>query len=153
MSNSSVQNEIVSYVRETPLGVLAYVRADGTPVQRTFGAFALDGGDIVFATKKRSAKVAELAVQPRVSFFVEKRAQSPTDWKSALFVGSATPITAQHELQQASASIAERNAFVRNLWENDGLRDFEVYRLKTQVVEWLDYSKGRGYVESVAAPL
>ena len=50
MSKQTISTEIAEHVDKTPIGVLAYVRADQTPVQRTLGAFARLGDDIVFAT-------------------------------------------------------------------------------------------------------
>jgi nitroimidazol reductase NimA-like FMN-containing flavoprotein (pyridoxamine 5'-phosphate oxidase superfamily) len=149
MSNQEVQREISEYVQDAPLGVLAYVRADGTPVQRTFGAFAVSGNDILLATKKSSAKVAEIASQPKVSFFVEKKDQNPTGWKSALYLGTAAPITADDELQHAVQAISARSPFIRDVIAQEGLKDFEWLRLQTRAVEWLDYGKGRGHVDRV----
>ena len=69
MSDQELKQEIAQYVKDIPYGVLAYVRADGVPVQRTFGAFVFDQDDIVFSTHKAAAKVAAIVDHPRVSFF------------------------------------------------------------------------------------
>jgi pyridoxamine 5'-phosphate oxidase len=149
MSNQDVQHEISEYVQDAPLGVLAYVRADGTPVQRTFGAFAVSGSDILLATKKNSAKVADIASQPKVSFFVEKKDQNPVNWKSALYLGIALPITADDELQLAVQAISARSEYIRDVVAREGVKDFSLLRLQTKAVEWLDYGKGFGHVDKV----
>ena len=149
MSNQEVQHEIYEYVQDAPLGVLAYVRADGPPVQRTFGAITVSGNDILLATKKNSAKVADIAKQPKVSFFVEKKEQDKAGWKSALYLGTAAPITSKDELQNAVQAISARNAYIRDLVAREGLKDFSLLRLQTRVIEWLDYGKGFGHVDRV----
>jgi pyridoxamine 5'-phosphate oxidase len=149
MSNQDVEHEILKYVEDTPLGVLAYVRADGTPVQRTFGAFAVSGNDVLFATSKSAAKVANITARPQVSFFVEKKDQDMNGWKSALYLGTAAPITSEDDLQLAVKAISARNEYIRNLVAQDGLKEIELYRLKTSVIEWLDHAKGQGHVDLV----
>ena len=149
MSNQDVEHEILKYVEDTPLGVLAYVRADGTPVQRTFGAFAVSGNDVLFATSKGSAKIANIAARPRASFFVEKKDQDMSGWKSALYLGTAAAITSEGDLQLAVKTISARNEFIRNMLAQDGLKQFEFYRLKTSVIEWMDNAKGQGHIDLV----
>jgi general stress protein 26 len=149
MSNQDVQREVAEYVKAISFGVLAYVRADGTPIQRTFGAFAISGNDILLATKKVTAKVAAIVAQPKVSFFVENRDQKLPAWKSALYIGTAAAITDEKELHQAAEAISARNAFIKELLAREGLKQFEVLRLKTHTIEWLDYGKGFGHVDTV----
>jgi nitroimidazol reductase NimA-like FMN-containing flavoprotein (pyridoxamine 5'-phosphate oxidase superfamily) len=140
MSKQTISQEIAEYVDATPLGVLAYVRADQTPVQRTFGAFARIGDDIVFATNRQSAKVAHLTAHPAVSFFVEQRPQEPPKWKNALFTGEVRELSAAGR-DEAIAAVTARNAFIRERLAKGGGGDFAFYRLETREVEWLDRSK------------
>lgn len=149
MSNQEVKLSISEYVQDVTLGVLAYVREDLTPMQRTFGAFAVNGNDILLATQKRAAKVAEITAHPRVSFFLEKKNQELRDWKSALYVGVAAPITGDEELRLAVELISARSAFVKAALEREGLNNFVLFRLQTREVEWLDYTKGFGHVDRV----
>jgi general stress protein 26 len=92
MSNRELNQEISEYAQSVALGVLVYIRADLTPVQRTFGAFAVSGTDILLATGKSSAKLAEIITRPKVSFLLENRDQKIKEWKSALYIGTAAPI-------------------------------------------------------------
>lgn len=149
MSNQVLEQEIQKYVEATPLGVLAYVRADGTPVQRTFGAFAISGNDVLFLSQKNAAKIANIADRPQVSFFVEKRDQPQNDWKSALYIGTATPIADEAAQQSALQAISARNEFIRNIVAQGGQKAFAVYQLKTSTIEWLDYAKGQGHVDLI----
>jgi nitroimidazol reductase NimA-like FMN-containing flavoprotein (pyridoxamine 5'-phosphate oxidase superfamily) len=149
MSNQEVQHEISEYVQDAPFGVLAYVRADGTPVQRTFGAFAFSGNDVLLITGKSSSKVAEIASRPKVSFFVEKKDQVITGWKSALYLGTATPITNDGDLRQAVEAISARSAYIRDVAGREGLKDFAFYRLRTQSIEWLNHAKGQGHLDTL----
>jgi hypothetical protein len=84
-----------------------------------------------------------------VSFFVEKKEQDRAGWKSALYLGTAAPITSEDELQNAVQAISARNAYIRDLVAREGLKDFSLLRLQTRVIEWLDYGKGFGHVDRV----
>jgi general stress protein 26 len=150
MSDQKVSQEIVKYAQSVSIGVLAYVRADFTPVQRTFGAFAVSGNDILLATGKSSAKVAEIAIHPTASFFLENQNQKIEEWKSALYIGKVAVVTEEEELRRAVEAIGERSTFFKNAAEGDGLRNFLVLRLQTSEIEWLDYAVGRGHVDKVA---
>jgi pyridoxamine 5'-phosphate oxidase len=150
MSNQNLPQEIETYVDSTPFGILAYVRADQTPVQRTFGAFARVGSAIVVATGRQSAKVAELKRHPRVSFFVEKSGQEGPKWKSALFIGDATEVTCEKKRAAALDAVSARNAYIRNRVAQDGGADFILFRIETREVEWLDRTKGPGHVDRIA---
>jgi general stress protein 26 len=92
MSDRELKKEISKYAQDVAFGVLAYVRADLTPVQRTFGAFAIDGDDILFSTGKSTPKIGEIAGHPKVSFFLERRDQELRGWKSVLYIGTAAPL-------------------------------------------------------------
>jgi len=149
MSDETVSQEISKYVQGVRIGVLAYVRADFAPIQRTFGAFAVNGNNILFATGKSSAKIAEVAIHPTASFFLENQDQTIEKWKSALYIGKLVVVTAEDDLRQAVKAIGARSAFFKNATERDGLRDFLLLQLETREIEWLDYAKGRGHIEKV----
>ncbi len=149
MSNLEVGQEISKYVHSITIGVLAYVRADFAPIQRTFGAFAVSGDDILLATGKSSAKVAEIAIHPNASFFLESQDQKIEEWKSVLYIGQLVVVTEEKELRQAVEAIGARSSFFKNAAEGDGLRDFLVLRLQTREIQWLDYEKGRGHIDKV----
>jgi nitroimidazol reductase NimA-like FMN-containing flavoprotein (pyridoxamine 5'-phosphate oxidase superfamily) len=149
MSNQEMLHAISEYVQSAHLGVLAYLRADGTPVQRTFGAFAVSGNNLVFITKKSTAKVAAIASHPKVSFFVEKPDQAPAAWKSVLYLGTAAPITTENDLRPVVEAICARSAYIRDTVAKIGIGDFLVYRLKTSSIDFLDYSKGHGHTDTI----
>lgn len=150
MSNQEVIQEISKYVQGVGVGVLAYVRADFTPIQRAFGAFAVSSNDVLLATGKSSAKVAELAIHPNASFLLENLDQKIEEWKSALYLGKVAVITEEEELRQAIEEIGTRSVFFENAAEGDGLNNFVLLRLQTREIQWLDYAKGFGHVDTVA---
>jgi nitroimidazol reductase NimA-like FMN-containing flavoprotein (pyridoxamine 5'-phosphate oxidase superfamily) len=149
MSDQEVSQEIAKYAQGIGIGVLAYVRADFTPVQRTFGAFAVSGNDILLATGRSSAKVSEIAIHPNASFFLENRDQKIEEWKSALYFGKLAIVTGKEELRQAVEAIGSRSAFFKNAAQGDGLKNYLVLRLQTREIEWLDYAKGRGHIDKL----
>jgi nitroimidazol reductase NimA-like FMN-containing flavoprotein (pyridoxamine 5'-phosphate oxidase superfamily) len=150
MSQDILTPEIEKFVSKAGLGILAYTRADHTPVQRTFGAFAVIDNDIVFTTQKSSAKVPEIVQRPRVSFFIEKTDQQFGEWKSALFLGDAVELQDASEIAQAIERISARSPFIRERVAKGELKGFALFRLRTQAIEWLDYGKGLGHVDKIS---
>jgi nitroimidazol reductase NimA-like FMN-containing flavoprotein (pyridoxamine 5'-phosphate oxidase superfamily) len=149
MSSQEVIQETSKYVQGVGIGVLAYVRSDFTPIQRAFGAFAVSDNDILLATGRSSAKVAELAVHPSASFFLENLDQKIEEWKSALYIGKVVIVTEETELRQVIEAIGARSAFFKNAVESGGLKNFLLFRLQTREIQWLDYAKGFGHVDTV----
>jgi len=150
MTEQELKQEIVQYVKDIPYGVLAYVRADGVPVQRTFGAFAFDHDDIVFSSRKAAAKVQAIVNHPKVSFFLERMDQELNAWKSVLYVGEAAPIENAEELKVALAALSARSPFIKDLVEQGAMGEFQLFRLRTSEIEYLDFGKGFGYVDKIA---
>lgn len=150
MSDQELKQEIAQYVKDIPWGVLAYVSADGIPVQRTFGAFAFDQDDVIFSSHKAAAKVAAIVDHPKVSFFFERMDQELNKWKSVLYVGEAAPIEDPEELTAAFAALSARSPFVKDLVERNATGDFRLFRLRTSQIEYLDYGQGFGHVDKLA---
>jgi pyridoxamine 5'-phosphate oxidase len=150
MSDQELKQEIAQYVKDIPYAVLAYVSADGVPLQRTFGAFAFDQDDVVFSSRKAAAKVAAIAKHPKVSFFFERMDQELNVWKSVLYIGEAAAIVNPDELARATAALSARSPFIKDLVEKNAMGDFQLYRLRTSVIEFLDFNKGFGHVDKLA---
>src|ERR1039457_4441768 len=74
------KSEISDYVNATHFATLAYIRDDGSPVQRVFGSFALSEFDVIFSTRKVSAKVRDISANSKVSFLFEHESQELSSW-------------------------------------------------------------------------
>jgi pyridoxamine 5'-phosphate oxidase len=151
MSDQELKQEIAQYVKDIPYGVLAYVRADGVPMQRTFGAFAFDQDDIVFSSQKAAAKVNAIANHPKVTFFLERMDQELNNWKSVLYIGEAALIEDSKELALALSALAARSPFIKDMVEKNQTGNFSVFRLRTSAIEYVDYGKGFGHVDKLTA--
>jgi len=149
MSDQELKQEIAQYVKDIPYAVLAYVSADGVPLQRTFGAFAFDQDDIVFSSRKAADKVAAIAKHPKVSFFFERMDQELNVWKSVLYIGEAAAIENPGGLARATAALSARSPFIKDLVDRNAMGDFQLYRLRTSVIEYLDFNKGFGHVDKL----
>jgi nitroimidazol reductase NimA-like FMN-containing flavoprotein (pyridoxamine 5'-phosphate oxidase superfamily) len=150
MTDQELKQEIAQYVKDIPWGVLAYVRPDGVPVQRTFGAFVFDNDDIVFSSRKAAAKVPAILNHPKVSFFLERMDQELGAWKSVLYTGEAAPIEDPEELKTALNALAARSPFIKDMVERNAMGDFQLFRLRTSEIEYLDFGKGFGHVDKIA---
>jgi nitroimidazol reductase NimA-like FMN-containing flavoprotein (pyridoxamine 5'-phosphate oxidase superfamily) len=145
-----LQDSIAPYVQGIPFGVLAYVRGDQTPIQRSLGSFALDGADVFFSTRAEAAKVQDLLARPRASFFLEADGQQLAEWKNILFQGRAEPVEDSQELAHGVALLSARNPRFKERISQNGLAGTRIFRLRTDAVELLDYAKGFGFSEKIA---
>ena len=121
----------------------------GPPPYSLFSVFRDGRARRRLATGRRSAKVANLAERPRASFFVEPAGQEPPKWRSALFTGEVREVTCATKRDAALAAVSARNAYIRERLAQNGGADFAIYRLETREIEWLDRTKGAGYVERI----
>lgn len=141
------KSEISDYVNATRFATLAYVREDGSPVQRSFGSFALAEYDVIFSTRKVAAKVRDIVTNNKVSFLFEHESQELANWRNALFVGEAHKIEEPRELDWAVGILSERNPRFKERIEKGELPNIQLFKLKTRDIEYIDYGKGAGHVE------
>ena len=150
MSTTDQNKEFDHYVNSLPFAVLAYVRADGTPIQRRFGSFVKHEQDIFFSTRRSAAKVKEIESHPQVSFLFEAEGQKLSEWKSALVIGTAIPVTAETELKVAVHALGERNPRFKERVSKEGLENTRIFALRAAELELIDYSKGIGHTEKTS---
>lgn len=141
------KSEISDYVNATRFATLAYIREDGSPVQRSFGSFALAEYDVIFSTRKAAAKVRDSATNRQVSFLFEHESQELATWRNALFVGEAHKIEDARELDWAVGILSARNPRFKERIEKGELPNIQLFKLRTRDIEYIDYGKGAGHVE------
>ena len=147
MSQEAWKEEVVSYIDKTRFAVLAYVRNDGTPLQRSIGSFAPSGLDLYFSTRKEAAKVQAMSEQKRISFLFEHDNQDLNQWKSVLLIGDAEKIDRGAELDLAVKTLSQRNPRFKERIDKGELPITQIFKLKAEEVEYLDYGKGFGQVQ------
>jgi nitroimidazol reductase NimA-like FMN-containing flavoprotein (pyridoxamine 5'-phosphate oxidase superfamily) len=152
MSKQNWKQEIDGYVKNVPFAALAYVRSDGTPVQRTLGSFARHDINLFFSTRIDAAKVKEIENNPRVSFLFEADNQQLPAWKNVLVIGKAAPVTGDSELKLATELLSARNPRFKERVSKDGLKDTQVFRLQTEEIQFLDFAKGQGHLQKISLP-
>lgn len=150
MSTQSLKNEIDDYVKELPFVTLAYVRSDGTPVQRTLGSFVRHENSLFFSTRIDAAKVGEIENNPRVSLFFEAENQQLSAWKNVLFLGRALPISSDFELKLATELLGARRPRFKERIAKEGLANTRLFRFEAEEIEFLDYAKGTGHREKIS---
>lgn len=149
MSQEQWEKDVVSYIDKTRFAVLAYVRSDAAPLVRSMGSFVPSGLDLYFSTRKDAAKVKEIGDQKRVSFFFEHDDQELNQWQSVLLIGDAVKVDDGAELNRAVELLSNRSPRFKERVEKGELASTQIFRLKTDEVEYLDYGKGFGHVEKV----
>lgn len=149
MSTPAWEQEINKHLETVRFGLLAYVRGDGTPVQRRLGSFAKDGSRIFFSTRGDAAKVRELEKQTRVSFLLEAEGQTLPEWKSALILGKASLVPEGADLKRAVQVISARNPRFKERVDKDGLANTRIFAIQATEIDVTDYSKGFGHSETI----
>ena len=149
MSTQNLKNEIDEYLKDLPFVALAYVRSDGTPVQRTLGSFVRHENSVFFSTRIDAAKVREIESNPRGSLFFEAENQQLSGWKNVLFAGKALPITGDLELKLATELLSARRPRFKEKIANEGLTNTRLFRFEAEEIEFLDYAKGAGHREKI----
>ncbi|BBB89529.1 MAG TPA: pyridoxamine 5'-phosphate oxidase family protein [Methylomusa anaerophila] len=147
MSNEQWKQEVLNYITETRFAILSYVREDNVPVLRSMGSFVPSGLDIYFSTKKSAAKVQGIEKNKQVSFFFEHDNQTLDSWKSVLLIGEAAQVEQESELNKAVALLSDRSPRFKERIANGDLPNTAIFKITAREVEYLDYSKGPGFVQ------
>ena len=150
MSTQNLKSEIDEYVNGVPFLALAYVRSDGTPVQRTLGSFVRHESTVFFCTRIDAAKVRDIESNPRVSLLFEAENQQLAAWKNVLLIGKALPVTTDSELKQATELLGARRPRFKERIEKEGLKNTRLFRFEAEEIEFLDYAKGAGHREKIS---
>lgn len=150
MSTQNLKSEIDEYVNGVPFLALAYVRSDGTPVQRTLGSFVRHESTVFFSTRSDAAKVRDIESNPRVSLLFEAENQQLAAWKNVLLIGKALPVTTDSELKQATELLGARRPRFKERIEKEGLKNTRLFRFEAEEIEFLDYAKGAGHREKIS---
>jgi len=144
-----LKDEVLDYVTKSQFAVLNYVRADKAPVSRAMGSFVPSGLDLYFSSKKEAAKVKEIATNKRVSFFFEHENQELSAWKNVLFIGDAELVEGGAELDKAVELLSARNPRFKERVAKGELPQTAIFRVKTREIEYLDRTKGQGFVKKL----
>jgi general stress protein 26 len=128
---------------------IATVRPDGWPHATTV-SFIADGLSIYFCTWSKSQKAQNIAADARVSVTVN----APyTDWnaiQSVSIAAHAKRVTDAAELERVFALMVGKFPQVGQ-FVNAGDAEMAIFRIDPEIVSILDYRKGFGHTELVAA--
>jgi len=144
------KDSLDTYTKGIPFGVLAYVREDQTPIQRSFGSFAFQGADVFFSTRSEAGKVKALEAKPQASFFLEADGQPLAEWKNILFLGRTESVNVAADVDEAVALLSARNPRFKERIEKNGLVGTTIFRLRTESIELVDYAKGFGFSQKIS---
>ncbi len=149
MGQEQWKQDVVRYIDNTRFAVLAYVRNDNAPLLRTMGSFVPSGLDLYFSTRKDAGKVKEIGDNGRISFLFEHDNQELNQWQSVLLVGAAVKVDSGDEFTKAVDLLSNRNPRFKERVEKGELAHTQIFKLKSEEVEYLDYGKGFGHVEKI----
>lgn len=149
MGQEQWKQDVVRYIDNTRFAVLGYVRNDNAPLLRSMGSFVPSGLDLYFSTRKDAGKVKEIGDNGRISFLFEHDNQELNQWQSVLLVGAAVKVDSGEEFTKAVDLLSNRNPRFKERVEKGELAHTQIFKLKSEEVEYLDYGKGFGHVEKI----
>lgn len=146
--------KIKNYLNETRYITLATVNEQQQPVQRTLGAFAVEGSTTYFSTGVGAGKVAQIAANPKVSILFQHEAQELPQFVNVAISGTAHQLTDEVEVKKAIQLISDRVPKFRERAELGNLKESLFYRVDPSEATIIDFSKGFGpaAVKKVAYP-
>lgn len=151
MNTKELHREITEYIDAAKFAVLGYVRRDQTPLLRAMGSFVPDGLDLYFSTGKNAPKVQEIGRNQRISFFFEHDNQELPTWRNVLLLGLAEKVENVTELQHAVKLLSNRSPHFKEQVARGNLPETQIFRLRTDEVEYLDFGRGMGHVHRVVS--
>lgn len=150
MSCEQLKSEVLDYITKSEFAVLNYVREDKAPVSRAMGSFVPSGLDLYFSSRRDAAKVKEINANKKVSFFFEHDNQELSVWKNVLLIGDAELVESESELKTAVELLGARNPRFKERVAKGELQNTAIFKIKTQEIEYLDRTKGQGYVKKIS---
>lgn len=128
--------EIEDYLKESKSLVLGTVDKDGAPQVRHLGGYGVDGVQVYFSTSKETAKVAQIAANPKVAAIFHHEGQTAPNFKNITLYGKAQLLTGD-EYQKGIEIIKARRPQAKISPETSN-----IYRIETEKVKILDFANG-----------
>jgi len=129
---------------------IATVRPDGWP-QVTTVSYVSDGTRIYFGTWSKSQKAQNIAADPRVSVTVTAPYQGWDSIRGLSLATRARRVTEMGELKRVFQLMVGKFPQIAQFVKAGEDAEMAIYCLDPEIVSVLDYSKGFGYTELVAA--
>jgi len=129
------------YIQATKWATLATVRKDHAPVLRVMGSFAAEGVDIYFSTRRKTGKVEDIEKNNLVSFYFQHENQPRDTFKNLAIIGQAHEVTEKDAREKAVSLLSSKNPNLLKRIEIDGWADTAIYKITTQEIKILDYSR------------
>jgi pyridoxamine 5'-phosphate oxidase len=141
--SQELKRTIQEYISQTRWATLATVRADGAPVLRAIGSFAADGLDIFFSTARTAAKVGQIDQNDRVNFFFQHEGQELPSFKNVAIIGRAREVK-EAERERGIGLLSARNPRFKARAEKGELGETAIFKVASEEIKYLDYSRGFG---------
>ncbi|MDA8234441.1 MAG: pyridoxamine 5'-phosphate oxidase family protein [Clostridia bacterium] len=137
-------NKAAEYIGQSKFVVLATTDGSGVPVVRTLASFANDNLNVYFSTGRNTAKVEQIAANPKVSLLFQHEGQELAGFQNVTLTGQAEPLQSGDELSKAIQLLSDRNPRFKERVAKGGLGDTLIFRVEPKSVKYLDFSKGVG---------
>lgn len=150
MLTRAQQDQIVAILDAADDLTIATNRADGYP-QATVVSFVNAGMAVYFGTWSKSQKAQNIGRDPRVSVTITDRYKSWNDIKGVSIGGRARMLSEPEEMAKVGAIMMKKFPQIAEFAKTMQETDMAFFRIDAEVISILDYSKGFGNTELVAA--
>ncbi len=137
-------NKVKEYMEHTRFIILGTVSENGKPALRTMASFANEQLDVYFSTGKQSTKVGHIKANPFVTILFQNEGQELTAFKNVTYTGKAELVDGDNGLEKAVKLLGDKNPWFKAMAEKGGLQGIDIFRVKPESIQYLDYSKGIG---------
>lgn len=144
--SAELKVQIREYIQTTKWATLAYVRDDGAPMLRVMGSFALaaTGVDLYFSSDLNAAKVTQIELHPRVTFYFQHEGHTFADYRNVSIIGEARRVLDGPDYDEAVSLLRVKSPHFKELAETNQLHTTALYRISTREVNGLDYTRPVG---------
>ncbi|KXS43708.1 MAG: pyridoxamine 5'-phosphate oxidase-related, FMN-binding protein [Methanolobus sp. T82-4] len=139
--SEETRKKISSYLSSHDWLNLGTVDEDGKPMVHTM-AYASEGPEVYFTTRKNTHKVSHILNNPNVAFTVDDDDVQVMEIKGVQMEGKASMITDDQEAQKAMDLMLKKYPFMSSMPPSD---DYVLFKVEPVKAYFLDYTKGFGH--------
>jgi nitroimidazol reductase NimA-like FMN-containing flavoprotein (pyridoxamine 5'-phosphate oxidase superfamily) len=141
---SELTTAATRYIEQLSHALLITVDEENRPATRYIGPFIYDGLDIYFMASKDSRKVRHISRNPVVTLYFQDISQTQEAFKSVIVSGQAAGIPEGNEFDDIKKKFSRKSEKLDEYLKSEAFNSWTFYRLKTDLVQFTDFSKSIG---------
>jgi Uncharacterized stress protein (general stress protein 26) len=136
---SEIIEKAKKYVEQSKIGFLLTVDENNIPFVRPIGAFAQEGLDIYFLTRRETEKVKHIEINPIATVYFRNENQDFEKFRSESISGEIFELTKENEIKEAIEKISVRYPKVKELVDSGEFHKYLIFVVKAKLLKSADY--------------